>query len=82
MLQSVEAIFVNTHVGITPKYRGVHGGYWSLVKNDKNLIMKRLLATLISIFILGIILTSCVQQHKKCRHAHKHVKKMHLKNWY
>ena len=22
------------HVGITPKYRGVHGGYWALVKND------------------------------------------------
>jgi methionyl-tRNA formyltransferase len=24
------------HVGITPKYRGVHGGYWSLVNNDEN----------------------------------------------
>ncbi len=22
------------HVGITPKYRGVHGGYWALVNND------------------------------------------------
>lgn len=25
----------NMHVGITPAYRGVHGGYWSLVNNDK-----------------------------------------------
>lgn len=27
--------FINMHSGITPKYRGVHGGYWSLVNNDK-----------------------------------------------
>lgn len=25
---------VNIHVGITPKYRGVHGGYWALYQND------------------------------------------------
>jgi len=25
---------VNTHVGITPKYRGVHGGYWALRCGD------------------------------------------------
>lgn len=24
----------NVHVGITPAYRGVHGGYWALVNND------------------------------------------------
>lgn len=35
VLLSTNAKFVNTHVGITPKYRGVHGGYWALVKNDK-----------------------------------------------
>ena len=23
------------HVGITPKYRGVHGGYWAMVNDDK-----------------------------------------------
>lgn len=34
VLSSVKATFVNTHVGITPKYRGVHGGYWSLVNKD------------------------------------------------
>lgn len=26
---------LNTHVGITPKYRGVHGAYWALVRNDR-----------------------------------------------
>ncbi|MFT5592922.1 MAG: folate-dependent phosphoribosylglycinamide formyltransferase PurN [Oceanicoccus sp.] len=25
---------VNIHAGITPAYRGVHGGYWSLANND------------------------------------------------
>jgi folate-dependent phosphoribosylglycinamide formyltransferase PurN len=32
-LESVEAPFINTHMGITPLYRGVHGGYWALVDN-------------------------------------------------
>jgi folate-dependent phosphoribosylglycinamide formyltransferase PurN len=36
VLASVEAKFVNVHAGITPSYRGVHGGYWSLVHNDRN----------------------------------------------
>ena len=35
ILQCTNAIFINMHVGITPKYRGVHGGYWALVNNDK-----------------------------------------------
>lgn len=35
ILNGVKATFVNTHVGITPKYRGVHGGYWALAGNDK-----------------------------------------------
>jgi len=26
--------FVNIHAGITPFYRGVHGGYWALANND------------------------------------------------
>lgn len=25
---------INMHAGITPMYRGVHGGYWALVMND------------------------------------------------
>lgn len=28
------AAFVNMHLGITPKYRGVHGGYWAMTQND------------------------------------------------
>jgi phosphoribosylglycinamide formyltransferase 1 len=33
-LKAVAAPFINTHAGITPKYRGVHGAYWALVRND------------------------------------------------
>lgn len=35
ILDVIDAPFVNTHTGITPKYRGVHGGYWALTENDK-----------------------------------------------
>ena len=34
VLQSVSCKFINTHAGITPMYRGVHGTYWALVNND------------------------------------------------
>jgi methionyl-tRNA formyltransferase len=36
VLASLEAKFINVHAGITPLYRGVHGGYWSLVHSDHN----------------------------------------------
>lgn len=36
LLSSCNAVFLNTHCGITPAYRGVHGGYWALVRGDKN----------------------------------------------
>lgn len=35
ILGSIKAPFLNTHMGITPKYRGVHGGYWALVRGDR-----------------------------------------------
>lgn len=35
ILESVDAPFINIHVGITPQYRGVHGGYWALRNNDE-----------------------------------------------
>jgi len=35
VLHSVPATFLNTHSGITPLYRGAHGGYWALVKKDR-----------------------------------------------
>lgn len=34
-LSSISGKFVNIHAGITPKYRGWHGGYWALVNKDK-----------------------------------------------
>ena len=34
ILQSTNAVFVNMHVGITPYYRGSHGGYWALYNDD------------------------------------------------
>lgn len=33
-LSAVPARFVNVHTGITPMYRGVHGGYWALASSD------------------------------------------------
>jgi folate-dependent phosphoribosylglycinamide formyltransferase PurN len=35
VLNCVPALFINMHAGITPMYRGVHGGYWALVENNK-----------------------------------------------
>ncbi|UOQ67229.1 formyl transferase [Hymenobacter volaticus] len=34
VLTSVPCKFINTHAGITPLYRGVHGGYWALANSD------------------------------------------------
>ena len=34
VLSCTNAKFINIHVGITPKYRGVHGGYWALANSD------------------------------------------------
>lgn len=34
VLNSTDAVFINCHVGITPKYRGVHGAYWALTNKD------------------------------------------------
>jgi folate-dependent phosphoribosylglycinamide formyltransferase PurN len=34
VLNSVQAVFINIHAGITPLYRGVHGGYWALVEGN------------------------------------------------
>jgi len=35
VLASIAAPFINTHMGITPKYRGIHCGYWALAMDDK-----------------------------------------------
>ncbi len=34
IIDETNAPLINMHVGITPKYRGVHGGYWALVNKD------------------------------------------------
>ena len=34
VLRSIDAKFINTHLGITPLYRGVFGAYWAMVKKD------------------------------------------------
>jgi hypothetical protein len=31
-------VFLNVHVGITPRYRGVHGGFWALVEGRPDLV--------------------------------------------
>jgi methionyl-tRNA formyltransferase len=33
-LRAIAAPIINFHAGITPKYRGVHGGYWALAESD------------------------------------------------
>jgi folate-dependent phosphoribosylglycinamide formyltransferase PurN len=34
VLGAIPATFLNLHAGITPHYRGVHGGYWALASGD------------------------------------------------
>ncbi len=34
VLGTFDSPFVNYHAGITPKYRGAHGGYWAKVEHD------------------------------------------------
>ena len=37
-LAAVRCPFVNTHGGVTPRYRGVHGGYWALTEGRPDLV--------------------------------------------
>lgn len=34
LLRALPRYVFNIHAGITPRYRGVHGGYWALAKGD------------------------------------------------
>ncbi len=38
VLGAVDCPFVNTHTGTTPRYRGVHGGYWALAEGRPDLV--------------------------------------------
>ncbi len=37
VLGAIEAPFINMHAGVTPAYRGVHGGYWALAEGRPEL---------------------------------------------
>ena len=37
VLEATDAIFINTHCGITPEYRGSHGAYWALSLAEREL---------------------------------------------
>ncbi|HMK20017.1 MAG TPA: formyl transferase [Chitinophagaceae bacterium] len=36
-LESIHSTFINIHTGITPAFRGVHGGYWAVATGKKGL---------------------------------------------
>jgi folate-dependent phosphoribosylglycinamide formyltransferase PurN len=36
-LTSLPSVFINIHTGITPLFRGVHGGYWAMATGRKDL---------------------------------------------
>lgn len=38
VLDAVECPFINIHAGITPRYRGAHGGYWALADGRPDLV--------------------------------------------
>ena len=38
VLDAVDCPFINTHAGITPRFRGVHGGYWALVEGRPEMV--------------------------------------------
>lgn len=37
ILDQINVPIINIHVGITPKYRGVHGGYWAIYNKEPHL---------------------------------------------
>jgi len=38
VLDAISCPVINTHAGITPRYRGVHGGYWALAEGRPDLV--------------------------------------------
>jgi folate-dependent phosphoribosylglycinamide formyltransferase PurN len=38
LLDTIDCPIINTHAGITPRYRGVHGGYWALAEGRPDLV--------------------------------------------
>ena len=38
VLEGIDCPVINTHAGYTPRYRGVHGGYWALAEGNPQLV--------------------------------------------
>ena len=38
VLDAMDCPFINMHAGITPRFRGVHGGYWALAEGRPDLV--------------------------------------------
>ena len=38
VLDGIRCPIINTHAGYTPRYRGVHGGYWALAEGNPELV--------------------------------------------
>ncbi len=38
LLHALDCPVINTHAGLTPRYRGVHGGYWALAEGNPELV--------------------------------------------
>ncbi len=38
LLRAADCPVINTHAGLTPRYRGVHGGYWALAEGHPELV--------------------------------------------
>lgn len=38
VLKALDVPFVNLHAGITPRFRGAHGGYWALIEGSPELV--------------------------------------------
>ena len=63
-LESVSAPFVNIHTGITPAYRGVHGGYWAVAKGQKDFLVLQFI-TLIRELIQVVSLNRFLQNPER-----------------
>ena len=38
VLDAMDCPFINMHAGVTPRFRGVHGGYWALVEGRPDMV--------------------------------------------
>lgn len=65
VLNAIDGVFINTHAGITPKYRGVHGGYWAMANKDKEHFGVTVHLVNAGIDTGGILSQSIIQPGKK-----------------